>query len=248
LLKLLGTDVQHNTVASWGGGIRLLDNSAIAAVNSSIIFNTARIGGGIASGPNTSAVVLPMLLSVVSSNSAAHGPDVAVDPISMQFVDSNTTFDYVSRAAADDGALDLKLSVSGAMNLPAPGMLAAVSLDGTHAHSLGANTSDDAGIVHLLLRVRKPPGKYTVSVKLPEFVNVSSANTSLQVRGCMPGEVAPIPNTCEPCLPGFYSLDPSQAVCDVCPAGATCPGGAAMVPLLGWWQQRSNLSTDAHVR
>jgi hypothetical protein len=74
-----------------------------------------------------------------------------------------------------------------------------------------------------------------VSVVLPEFVDVPAANLTVHVRGCIPGEVAPIADTCEPCVPGSYSLDPGQALCDVCPAGAECPGGAAIVQLPGWW-------------
>ncbi|WIA34132.1 hypothetical protein OEZ86_012497 [Tetradesmus obliquus] len=35
---------------------------------------------------------------------------------------------------------------------------------------------------------------------------------------------------------GSYSLDPGQQGCQACPsAGADCPGGAAIVPLPGWW-------------
>uniref|UniRef100_A0A383VT78 TRP C-terminal domain-containing protein n=1 Tax=Tetradesmus obliquus TaxID=3088 RepID=A0A383VT78_TETOB len=50
------------------------------------------------------------------------------------------------------------------------------------------------------------------------------------------GEVAPSPDTCLVCLPGSYSLDPGQQGCQACPsAGADCPGGAAIVPLPGWW-------------
>ncbi|WIA35690.1 hypothetical protein OEZ86_004096 [Tetradesmus obliquus] len=232
-VEIVGTAVHHNTAISpWGGGVRLLGQSTFAAANSTIQYNAARIGGGIAMEPNTSVTDLPLLLSLVTNNSATRGPQLAVDPSSMQFV-GNTTFDYASRAAADEGALSLKLAFVGALGLPSPGVLAAVSLG--DMQSLGANTSDDTGIVHLLLRVRKPPGRYSVSVRLPEFVNVSSANATLHVRGCVPGEVAPIPDTCEPCLPGFYTLDPAAAVCSGCPGGAECPGGAALVPLPGWW-------------
>jgi hypothetical protein len=134
------------------------------------------------------------------------------------------------------------LALSGAAGVAAPGVVAVATLDGMQA--LSANRSDESGIVHLYLRIRKPPGRYNVTVSFPGSATMHSMyaaiNIVVHVRGCIPGEVAPIEDTCEPCVPGFYSLDPRQAVCDACPAGASCPGGAAMVPLPGWWHSAAD--------
>eukprot|EP00882_Tetradesmus_deserticola_P028649 GHRQ01031920.1.p1 GENE.GHRQ01031920.1~~GHRQ01031920.1.p1 ORF type:complete len:125 (+),score=29.50 GHRQ01031920.1:22-375(+) len=116
-------------------------------------------------------------------------------------------------------------------------------MDGSQ--SLGSNTSDATGVALLFLRVRKPPGHYVVSVALPEHVIVKPVNFSLLVRGCVPGEVSPIPDTCEECIPGFYSLDPTQLLCSPCPTGAKCSGGSALNPLPGWWQS-SATSAQMH--
>ncbi|WIA15490.1 hypothetical protein OEZ85_002128 [Tetradesmus obliquus] len=102
----------------------------------------------------------------------------------------------------------------------------AVALDADAAATISsctftANEADDSGAALYA------GGSSSVNVTLTKLINNSAAFSG--------GEVAPIPDTCEPCLPGFYSLDPAAAVCSGCPGGAECPGGAAMVPLPGWW-------------
>jgi hypothetical protein len=92
----------------------------------------------------------------------------------------------------------------------------------------------------MFLRIHKPPGLYHVTFSLQEFRDVPAVNMSVQVRGCVPGEVSPIPDTCEPCLPGSFSLNPSQPLCQVCPEGASCPGGAVILPLPGWWHSAAD--------
>jgi hypothetical protein len=234
LIKLVDSFVQNNTVTEWGGGVRLLGQSSLAIQNSSIMYNSAVIGGGVSIAPNASVPSLTALLAAVTNNTASvGGHNVAADPVSISLLSGNSATDYVSRAGASEGALAVRLATFSAAGIPAPGVLASAVMEGSQ--TFGANTSDEHGTVYMFLRIRKPPGQYNVSIVLPEFADVPAAILTVHVRGCIPGEVAPIANTCEPCVPGFYSLDPSAAVCEVCPAGASCAGGAAMVPLPGWW-------------
>jgi hypothetical protein len=233
-LSLNSTAVHWNNAAGAGGGVLLAGSAVMTAAHNKVMFNKARSGGGIAVAPNATVADVHAFLAAVVNNTAAAGPNVAAEPARIVLVSNISSDGYVSRATAEGGALALRLAVSGAMDLPAPGVLAAATLGALQA--LGANASDDAGIVYMFLRIRQPAGHYTLSVALPEYTQVAPASFSLYVRGCIPGEVAPLPNTCEPCVPGYYSLDPTQALCQLCPAGADCPGGAAIIPQPGWWQ------------
>ncbi|KAF6253513.1 hypothetical protein COO60DRAFT_407655 [Scenedesmus sp. NREL 46B-D3] len=233
-ILLTNSTVQLNRAAGAGGGVRLAGRSNMAVSNSFIRLNTAYTGGGVSVAPDASLYNVSKVMAGLVSNSASNGPDLAAEPARLVLLSNLSMHGYVSRAAAEDGAVALRVAVSGALDLPAPGVLVAASMEGLQA--LGANTSDATGAVYLFLQVRRPPGRYVVSVALPEHAHVPPVNFSLQVRGCVPGEVSPIPDTCEACMPGFYSLDPSQALCSPCPAGAECPGGSAMLPLPGRWQ------------
>jgi hypothetical protein len=129
------------------------------------------------------------------------------------------------------------LNVSGLLGLPSDGIVVSAELGGTEP--LGLNLSDAEGIANMFLRFRKPPRSYHVAFSLQEFRDVPEANMSVQVCGCVAAEVSPIPDTCEPCLPNSYSLDPSRTMCQPCPEGASCPGGAVILPLPGWWHSTS---------
>jgi hypothetical protein len=233
-LVLNEATVEMNRAAGAGGGVNLDGASSIASVNSFIELNRARQGGGVSLAPDASIVGLSKLMPGLLNNTALNGPQLAADPVRLTLISNDSKFTYVSRASAQDGALALQFNVSGALDLPAPGISTAATIDGLHA--LGANTSDEKGIAYLSLRARRPAGNYTVSVNLPEYAQVPPFNFSLEVRGCIPGEVSPIPDTCEACIPGFYSLDPHKPLCNSCPANAECPGGAAMIPVPGYWQ------------
>jgi hypothetical protein len=233
-LVLDGATVEMNRAAGAGGGVKLDGASRMTSVNSFIKLNRARQGGGVSLAPDASIVDLPKLLPGLFNNTALNGPQLAADPVRLTLISNQSAFTYVSRASAQDGALGLQLNVSGALDLPAPGILTAAAIDGTQA--LGANTTDAKGIAYLSLRARQPAGNYTVSVSLPEYAEVPPFDFSLEVCGCIPGEVSPIPDTCEACIPGFYSLDPYKPLCDSCPANVECPSGAAVLPVLGYWQ------------
>jgi hypothetical protein len=56
------------------------------------------------------------------------------------------------------------------------------------------------------------------------------------VRPCEAGELNLTDRSvCLRCPAGQFGLDPTQPACSNCPAHATCPGGAALLPQTGYW-------------
>jgi hypothetical protein len=232
-----GTTVERNTARS-GGGIALADRSGVALSNSSVTANSAALrGGGIAAAALASLGNLLATLASVSNNTARYGDDIAADPSRLTLLTKPHIEGFVSRAVVDGGFLLTTLNDSGLAGLPFEGV---VSADPGGTEPLGLNWSDSAGIANMFLRIHKPPGRYHVTFSLQEFRDVHAVNMSVQVRGCVPGEVSPIADTCEPCLPGSYSLDSSQPLCQPCPECASCPGGAVILPLPGWWHSAAD--------
>ncbi|WIA08532.1 hypothetical protein OEZ85_007966 [Tetradesmus obliquus] len=109
---------------------------------------------------------------------------------------------------------------------------------------LGSNRSDSSGIVQLSLGIRQPPGSYRIKYSLVAAGDaaIPPVLTTLEVRRCMPGEVAPSPDACVACAAGSYSLHPANSSCDACPPGAACPGGSAISPLPGHWHSAATSS------
>jgi hypothetical protein len=233
-----GTIVERNTARS-GGGVALADKSGVILSNSFVTANSAALrGGGIAAAAHASLGNLSLTLASVVNNTARYGDDIAADPSWLTLLSKPHIEAFVSRAVADGGFLLTTLNVSGLSGLPSEGVVVSADLGGREP--LGLNWSDSAGISNMFLRIHKPPGRYHMTFSLQEFRDVPAVNMSVQVRGCVPGEVSPIPDTCEPCLPGSYSLDTSQPLCQGCPEGASCPGGAVILPLPGWWHSAAD--------
>lgn len=75
-------------------------------------------------------------------------------------------------------------------------------------------------------------------------INMSSDTVLWTRKKCMLGETLQV--ICQECRPGTYSLNPKNESCDLCPAvGANCTGGAALIPVAGWWHAGGN-STQFH--
>jgi hypothetical protein len=189
-----------------------------------------------------------VLASVIANNTALYGADIAALPGSLTLLSNAVVEGFVVRTAADGGTLPVRLRLSGIFGLPSEGHDVYAEMkdpDALHVPGfLGTNRSDANGIVNMHLRIRKPPGRYSVLLRQASFQTSGDGNLyasiAVHVRGCVAGEVAPIPNTCEPCVPGGYSLDPTRHACEPCPEGAICPGGAVIVPLPGWWHSTAD--------
>ena len=84
---------------------------------------------------------------------------------------------------------------------------------------------------------------YTVEQSLACLQDlVNSSTMTVNVRQCMPGEVpgnsSVLFSTCNRCLPGQYSFNPTNTTCDVCPGDAStvnCTSTAEMLSKEGHW-------------
>lgn len=236
--------IQGNNATGTGGGVYFTDSAqlTIDAGSTDISHNVAgQYGGGVAAlsaGFDPAAVT-----SVTHNNTARYDNDATTQTTTLTLLNDSVVMDFVSRPAVEEGALFVQVNVSGFYGLPNQGMIvSALSEDG---QPLAFNTSNSRGIADMLLRIRKPPGQYVLSFVLPDNSDVSAVNLTLYVRKCVKGESTPTVDTCQVCLTGFYSLDPTQPVCQSCPIDATCPGGAAIVPGLGYWHSAAD-SAQVH--
>ncbi|WIA28654.1 hypothetical protein OEZ86_011190 [Tetradesmus obliquus] len=253
-LAISNCSVLHNRTAIIGGGALLVGKSVLRLNPGHTVISgnaAAKYGGGV--GALSSGFDVDDLLAVTSNNTARYGADVSVVETSLALIGNTSMHGFVSGPGAGEGILPLTLQVSGHHGLPCEGAAVTAALDGMY--SLGTSSSDKRGRVEMFLRVQQPPGLYNITFKLADSPGVTPAVLSLQVRPCMRGEVAPTPGTCLACLPGSYSLDPSQRECQPCPLGADCPGGAAILPLPGWWhsaadsaQMHTGVPVQKHVR
>lgn len=66
-----------------------------------------------------------------------------------------------------------------------------------------------------------------------------AGNVTVHFRPCVSGEIARA-NLCEYCNRGNVSYFPADSECTLCPAGATCYGGANMSLASGFWRSASN--------
>jgi hypothetical protein len=245
-LNISSSTVQSNHALS-GGGIAATPGSTVwLSADNLVVGNSAEaMGGGVLVDPGTSFPTGPQVLAAVATdNSAPHTANLAVLPRELTLLSNRTIEGYVART--DGGALPVSLKVSGLFGLPSVKFEVSAALDNPQnfrgLEPLAINASDADGIVIMHLRIRKPPGIFPVQFTMFGVKGGSAlkTNMSVQVRDCIAGEVSPIPNTCEPCVTGYYSLDPTRPVCEPCPEGASCPGGAVIVPQPGWWHSAAD--------
>jgi hypothetical protein len=239
-ISLEKSTLRFNNASNNGGGA-VIDGKTLVHLNvenTVIKHNTAkRYGGGVLAFSN--GFVVADLVAAVRNNTARWNADIYVDVTNITLLGSNTIADFVSRPGAGEGVLPISLIVSGLYGLPCEGIVIAAAIVGMY--TLGLSTSDAHGMVDMLLRIQQPPGDYNMSFRVVDVTHVSPVWLELRIRNCTRGEFAPSPDTCQVCSPGSYSLHPSQQSCQPCPAaGASCPGGAALVPLPGWWHSATD--------
>ncbi|WIA38147.1 hypothetical protein OEZ86_001505 [Tetradesmus obliquus] len=175
----------------------------------------------------------------VASNAGTYDLDVSVPPLQLSILGSSSVSGFVSLLGSDQSVLPVRLNVSGPFGLSCDGQLVQALLNGTQV--LGVNRSDSSGVVLMRLNIRQPPGQYSIMFALlpgeDQFplATLPPANLTVQVRGCIVGEVTPAPDACQVCPEGSFSLEPQSSSCRDCPPGADCPGGFAIVPLPGMW-------------
>lgn len=253
-LSLSQSVVDQNS-AYRGGGI-YLDGTSVLTLDQASSINrnqaTTRSGmfaagadfGGVGGGVYLASANFDSvnLTRATRDNKAPFGSDVGVSVQHIGMVSNSSVRDFASRLGSDEGLLQLLVNVSGPRGLPCHGAQVQAVLDGSQF--LGINRSDSSGNVFMILKVQKPPGHYDIALSSPDAPWVPQVEMKLQVRSCIPGEVTPSPDACLECPIGYFSLDPSKLVCDVCPAGAEC-SGSFIIPVVGMWTSTAD-SVQVH--
>jgi predicted outer membrane repeat protein len=87
------------------------------------------------------------------------------------------------------------------------------------------------------IKLQLPPGTYQLSFLHGASGTDILANITVSIRSCILGETTNMNGTtCDPCGPNEYSFSNDSMACTrPCPVAATCPGGAVVVPGLGFW-------------
>jgi hypothetical protein len=146
--------------AGRGGGMALEDHAVVNLDHCQITRNTAQSSGG--------GVLLSsdgfdgfQMRAAVLNNQAPAKADVSVVPTHLTNLNSSTMFGYVSRLRADEGLIDVALLVTGPRNMPAVSVEVAAMLEGVR---LRRAISGDDGLVHVPVKLLKPPGGLVVSM------------------------------------------------------------------------------------
>jgi hypothetical protein len=200
--QLQSSLVADNSAAVGGGGIATFDRATLQVLNSSITNNTARFGGGaLLSSPNFE---VSQLHAALLHNTATYGADVGVATRHVVLLGNDEVSGFVSRLEGDAGLLPVTLNVTGLQKLPSEVDVAA-QLDGVN---IMVNRSGADGLVHMNLKLRKPPGRYQLQFQVLNTAgigsDVSPVNMTVEVVPCPLGDVAATADACLTCPVGFY--------------------------------------------
>jgi hypothetical protein len=208
VLSLLNSSlVAENAATRTGGGGCVHDAAALKVSPASHITvnSAARAGGLFLSSQSCDPAGLS---DVVRSNTATYDRNIGVFSTNLSIIGNATISNFVSYVSSAKGLLPVLLNVSGAFGLPCEGLFVKAMLN--DQLFFGSNLTDGAGLVHLSLKIRKPPGSYKLSLSLMQELleqssmafdtqNSSSSskllqppqpdNLSLQVRSCSCGQL-----------------------------------------------------------
>jgi hypothetical protein len=243
-----GSLVSRNAASRTGGGGCVHDTAAlVVSPGSRITGNSAQRAGGLFL---SSQSFDPAGLSeVVRSNTATYDRNIGVFSTHLGIVGNASISNFASYLSSATGLLPVVLNVSGAFGLPCEGLFVKAMLD--DQLFLGSNLSDTMGLVHLSLKIRKPPGVYRVSFSLMQELleqslnafdgqnssssSSSSSNNSSSSRMLQPPRPANMSLQVRSCIAGEVTAAPDA--CQEClegtfslnPSNATCdaaPNGA----------------------
>ena len=259
-LNIVRSTIKGYYAAQMGGGILLFPNCSLALVDSVVTGNSADERGG---GLSFSAYSkINMIRSNVTGNSAKYDQDIGTQATRMVVVNSTDAEGFVSGVGGQGGVFEVWVKLVGPLNASLEGwpIMAFInsSINST-APVGGMNSSSEAvdalataptrqdGVAYLSLPIRKPPGTYTIHFQTSDAGLAGlSANLTVSIRSCAPGEVtASSGDGCYKCSAGYYSLNPANLICDVCPVAASCPGGTVIIPNEGYWHS-STASSQVH--
>ena len=240
-----GVKFRENYARNTGGAIAVGGNARLL-VSDGVLFeanNGTYAGGSIAAWDNNTVIVTRNVafkdnLAVQGSGGAVSAGDRANITITEGCILEHNT---ASRGGALNMAGNSTLLIQdnilllgnyantgGAINAEGEAAITAlqnVTFEGNTANSAGSDVLAESGC----------------RLNLSE----SSKNSVVWYRKeCIVGEVL-VTDSCEPCPPLTYSLDPKAENCNRCPVNAKCTGGDAIVPLNGHWHSHP-YSTQVH--
>lgn len=207
---LSGSMLVNNTASHLGGGAYIADNASITVAPDSLIAQNAAGGYGGGVFIASSHFKAEALAMAVHNNCAPFSLNVGVVSTAFSGIGETHIHDFVSHLGSEKGLLPVNLNVTGPYGLPCDGLLVQASLLGntTDSQFLGSNRSDSSGLVFMNLRLRRPPGAYTVKYTLLALDTTTIGGgagpvyMTVDVRSCAPGEITPGPDVCDDCLPG----------------------------------------------
>jgi predicted outer membrane repeat protein len=141
--------------ANAGGGLYLYDKPTLRLESTPVADNiAAEYGGGVVLG--SSVFSMAALRAAVRNNQAPVDADISALATGMAMRNSSAVHGFVSRMRSDEGLWNATLLVTGPQALPSSEMTVVAWLDGA---PLTKNKSGEDGLVHLHIKLRKPPGE-----------------------------------------------------------------------------------------
>ena len=170
--------------ADRGGGVCLEDQAVVSLDGTVIIRNSAiSRGGGIllaSDGFDPSQI-----RAAVRNNKAPSDADVTVWATKLTNMNSSIVWGYVSRLRADEGMMHVILLVTGPHKMPAAYIEVIAALQGV---ILRKALSGVDGLVHLPVKLLKPPGVFCICAMLCMVSNVAALQAHEVVQSlCMWG-------------------------------------------------------------
>jgi hypothetical protein len=144
--------------ANRGAGM-CLDEQAAVSLNDTVITRNAAVsyGGGVLLASD--GFTPSQIPAAVRNNKAPLAADVAVWPNKLTNKNSSIVWNYISRLRADEGVMHVILLVTGPHKMPAADVEVTAALQGV---TLRKALSGVDGLVHLPVKLLKPPGVFCI--------------------------------------------------------------------------------------
>lgn len=202
-LQLLGASgIVENAAHRDGGGVALMDAAVLGMSKAATIAENDAAGGQGGGLAAISGGFQPKQVQLsVHNNSARYSRDLYANCTKLNVTGSASVKGFVSVLGGGGSWLPASLSVTGHYGLPCAGVSVQAQLvDGDTESFVGVNASDANGTVAFELRVRKPPGNYSVKFSVIDdrnFRKFPPAVMALEVVSCPAGMVTTSPDTCQ---------------------------------------------------
>jgi hypothetical protein len=194
--------------ADQGGGISLEFYTEFLVTGNSVITNNTAadgLGGGVfvCGCLKGGDLIIDPNVQLSGNHAKKGGGNMWLDPESIDLQGPEEIEGFASRLPRDLGVIDTTVRLHGFKNVSVEGALVAATWNGLELLG-GVQPTNANGFAHFPdLKLRGPPGLYTIQVTAPFFPDLVPVNFTVHVRGCQPGEVTNnAGDVCEPCPEG----------------------------------------------